>query len=90
VPFEAAWFGTPTVNVAFGPLHEIAGPLPVEADDWDAGSVADAVERILRDPALAARQVECLVAASAGFTWRRTADRLARLFRTMLWTPART
>jgi glycosyltransferase involved in cell wall biosynthesis len=90
VPFEAAWFGTPTVNVAFGPLHEIAGPLPVEADDWDAGSVADAVERILRDPALAARQVECLVAASAGFTWQRTADRLARLFRTMLWTPART
>jgi glycosyltransferase involved in cell wall biosynthesis len=89
VPFEAAWFGTPTVNVAFGPLREIAGPLPVEADDWDPSSLANAVERLLRDPQLAEAQVQCLVEASAGFTWQRTAERLARLFRTMLWTPVR-
>ena len=87
VPFEAAQFGTPTVNVPFGPFREIAGSLPVEATDWTATALADAVERFLKDPSLAREQVTRLVEAGEQFTWQRTAARLTDLFRTLLWTP---
>jgi glycosyltransferase involved in cell wall biosynthesis len=89
VPYEAAWFGTPTVYVPFGPLAEIAGSLPVEAVDWRPSSIATAAERLLLDPTLARDQVECLVAASGAYNWQNHAECLAGVFRKLLSVPPR-
>ncbi|MCZ7527356.1 MAG: glycosyltransferase [Acidimicrobiia bacterium] len=89
VPYEAARFGTPTVQVGFGPLREVAGHLPVEAADWRPERIADAVESLLRDPDLARRQVEASLAAGAGYSWDDTAEGLVRMYRTVLALPAR-
>ncbi len=89
VPYEAACFGTPTVMVPFGPLAEIAGALPVEAADWDPTSIADAVQALLEDPALARAQVEALAARVADHRWERTGSELVDVYRTVLAAPAR-
>jgi glycosyltransferase involved in cell wall biosynthesis len=87
VPFEAGRFGTPSVHVPFGPLAEFTGALPVSPSAWDPVLLADAVEQLLRDPALAARQVEAILESGARFTWPDAAERLTTLFRTLLSEP---
>jgi glycosyltransferase involved in cell wall biosynthesis len=89
VPYEAAWFGTPTVFVPFGPLREIGGSLPVEASDWRPESLADAAERLLADPDVARRHVESLVESSERFTWAAHAAALVDAFRAILLIPNR-
>ena len=87
VPYEAAWLGTPTVFVPFGPLSEIAGDLPMEARDWSPESFADQIEKLLADPALGEAQVLRLREASARSTWGHTASRLCDVFRSVLSKP---
>lgn len=87
VPYEAARFGTPTVLIPVGPLVDLAGSLPVVADDWSATSVADATERLLGDPAVAAAQVAATLGAGAGLTWDATVERLTEVYRTVLSRP---
>jgi glycosyltransferase involved in cell wall biosynthesis len=89
VPFEAATFGTPTVHVAFGPLREIGGAAPVAAADWRPSSLADALERLLLDPALAQRQVEHVRSTGEAYSWATTAETLVGVFRDLLAVPAR-
>jgi len=89
VPFEAARFGTPTVNVAFGPLAEMARDIPVTAPDWSPQSLADAAEKLLRDPALARAQVEACLAAGTEYTWARTAEALTGFYRQLVARPPR-
>ena len=88
VPYEAASMGTPTVFVPFGPLAEIAGSLPVEAADWSPVSFADAVEAMLRNPALARAQVDALLTAARRSTWGMTAEELVRVFQATLARPS--
>ena len=87
VPYEAAWLGTPSVFVPFGPLSEIAGSLDVTATEWSAGAFADAVERLL-DPQTAAKQVTQLRQSSDRYSWARTCSDLVEVFRTVLAMPA--
>ena len=103
VPFEAAAFGTPTVAVDFGPIRELAmgegnreaghspfGPdVPVLAADWTPSALADAAERLLRDPDLALRHAETLRAAARHYSWASTAATLIDLFRSTLARPRR-
>ena len=89
IPFEAARFGTPTVYVGFGPLAEFSGRQPVLAEDWSPPALADAAERLLGDPALAARQIEETVLAGTEYTWARSARGLVAAYRSVLSMPGR-
>ena len=98
VPFEAARFGTPTVAVDFGPMAELAGSVsaraagsdvPVLAPRWDPVALADTAERLLRDPDLAHRHVDALLARGARYTWADTAATLVSVFRGVLGRPRR-
>jgi glycosyltransferase involved in cell wall biosynthesis len=89
VPFEAARFGTPTALVSFGPLAEVLPDLPVRAASWDPGDLADATEALLRDPALAMKQVEAVLASGLEYRWDRTAAGLTRAYRSLLALPRR-
>jgi glycosyltransferase involved in cell wall biosynthesis len=98
VPFEAAAFGTPTVAVDFGPIRELAdgeapaafgADVPVLATDWTPTALADAAERLLRDPGLALRHAETRQAAARHYSWSTTAATLVDLFRTTLARPRR-
>lgn len=90
VPFEAARFGTATVNVSFGPLRELSSDAaPVTASSWAASSLADAAERLLRDPQLARAQVDACLEAGAEYTWDRTAEMMTTAYRTLTASPPR-
>lgn len=90
VPFEAARFGTPTVHVDFGPLLEFSGGhLPVVALAWTPSAFADAVESVLRDPALASEQVRTVLKSSQAYSWDRTADLLTTAYRSLVAMPPR-
>jgi glycosyltransferase involved in cell wall biosynthesis len=103
VPFEAAAFGTPTVAVDFGPLHELmvasltsnsqahalGSDVPLLAVDWSAESLADVATRFLADPDLARRHTEAVRLASDQYNWDRTATSLVELFRSILAMPRR-
>jgi glycosyltransferase involved in cell wall biosynthesis len=90
VPFEAASFGTPTVAVGFGPIAEVAPDLPVVAQGWDPGDLADCVERLVADRDLYDRQVAAVLRSGTRYTWRRTAAGLVDAYRTTLSLPSRT
>ena len=89
VPYEAAWLGAPTVFVPFGPLGVVVGDLPVTAADWTVGSLADAAERLLDDPATSERQVAAALASGQDFTWEATAGKLVDVYRWLLAHPVR-
>ena len=89
VPFEAARFGTPTVEVPFGPLREVLPDLPVVADDWSPASMAEAVIALLDDPSLAEKQVRAAADAGERYTWSATAAGLVRAYRHLLAHPPR-
>lgn len=89
VPYEAARFGTPTIMVPFGPLGEVVGDLPVKALDWSPGSLAEATEKVLSDPATARGQVATALRSGQNFTWDATAAKLVEVYRSLLAAPAR-
>jgi glycosyltransferase involved in cell wall biosynthesis len=89
VPYEAARFGTPSLFINFGPLHELAPDIPVVAKDWLPTSLASSAERLLGDPALAQAQVEACLTAGATYTWAATAGDLIDLYYRVLAMPPR-
>jgi glycosyltransferase involved in cell wall biosynthesis len=89
VPFEAARLGTPTVHVAFGPLVELARAEPVVADNWQPATLADCVEALLADPALAQRQLAAVLDVGARYTWSDAARKLTAVYRRVLSLPPR-
>jgi glycosyltransferase involved in cell wall biosynthesis len=89
IPFEAARFGTPTIEVAFGPLVEATPDLPVAAADWSPEALAEATENVLGDPRAASANVEATLRSGAAFNWGRTAAALADVYRDVLSRPRR-
>lgn len=87
VPFEAARFGTPTVHVGFGPLNEVLPATAATAQSWDPEHLADAVQRVLRDPDAREAAVSAVVAADQTLTWERTANEFVHLYRRILDLP---
>ena len=88
IPYEAARFGTPVVFVGVGPLAPLAEQLPVVAADWHPTAFADAAERLLADPALAAQQSAAVLAFGAPQTWDAAAAELVAIYRDLLGRPA--
>lgn len=89
VPFEAARFGTPTVEVPFGPLAEVLPDLPVTAADWSPAALAEATGALLADPAVAEAQVRAIQAGGERHRWSSTAGGLVEFYRALLARPAR-
>ena len=89
VPFEAARFDTPAIEVSFGPLAEVTPDLPNSAADWSPEALADATAAVLDDPALARASVDAVLESGAGHTWRRTAAGLVEAYRSVLARPPR-
>ena len=88
VPHEAAAFGTPCVLVPIPALAERLSALPVLAADWSAEALADACERLLGDPDLAARQVRLTNDHLAEFSWEANVEALVSAFRSLMGRPA--
>lgn len=89
VPFEAARFGTPTVSVGFGPLTETNPDGEEWAASWAPGDLADAVQRLLDDPARAAEVVRHTLRAGDRCTWADAAEKLVGVYRAALAWPVR-
>jgi glycosyltransferase involved in cell wall biosynthesis len=87
IPYEAAYFGTPVVLVGVGPLAPLADQLPVVASDWHPSALADAAERLLTDPALAACQSATVLEYGLPRTWDAAAAELVQLYRELLSRP---
>jgi glycosyltransferase involved in cell wall biosynthesis len=89
---EAMAVGTPLVATTAGALPEVAGPdgeAALAVAPGDASALAQAVERVIDDPALAARLGAAGVArVNRLFTWRRTAERTVDWYRTILDGPS--
>ena len=70
---EAMARGVPVACADASSLPEVAGEAALLFDPHDVAAVAGALERLLGDPALAARLREAGLRRARGFTWERTA-----------------
>ncbi len=81
---EAMAVGTPVVASDAGPLPEVGGDAALYFDPTDVDAMAEAIMRCLKDPdlrhALAQRGRE----RAARFSWQRTAEETARVYRRLL------
>jgi glycosyltransferase involved in cell wall biosynthesis len=89
VPHEAAAFGTPTVFVPFGPLGERFPDLPAAPADWSLEELTKAADTLLRDPALARRQIEAISQDTKRYDWEQTAAGVLDVYRAVLARPPR-
>jgi glycosyltransferase involved in cell wall biosynthesis len=86
VPYEAAWLGTPCAFVPFGPLGEISGEVDVTVSRWSPVAFADTIEK-LRDPQVAARQIDQLKQSAGRYSWAATCASLVSTFRQVVAMP---
>jgi glycosyltransferase involved in cell wall biosynthesis len=87
VPFEAARFGTPTVNVGFGPLTEVNPSVEPSPATWSPQDFAAAAGAMLEDPTARAAKVAATLKAGTDYTWAATAAGLVHCYRTILSQP---
>ena len=80
VAVEAQACGTPVVAANVGGLPTAVGPAGVLVDGHDTADWATALEAVLRDPRGAAALARTSVEHAAGFSWARTAGRLAEVY----------
>ena len=74
-PLEAMACGTPVVTSTSSSLPEVVGDAGITVDPRDAGALADALLRLLRDPDLRAELRERGLRQARRFSWRETAER---------------
>jgi glycosyltransferase involved in cell wall biosynthesis len=89
VPFEAARFGRPTLNVSFGPLSELVAQPPVRTVGWAIDELTASAQRLLGDPDAAKAQIESVLESGGRYTWARTAAQLSEVFRIVLSQPTK-
>lgn len=80
-PVEAMTAGTPVVTTTAGAIPEVVGDAAVLVAPRDAGALAEGLHRVLGDEGLASELRRRGAARAARFSWDRTADRLAELYR---------
>ena len=78
---EAMACGTPVVASRTAALPEAGGDVAVYADPGDAQGFADAIGRLLGDPAETRRRREDGIVRAARFTWDAAADRMHAVLR---------
>ena len=76
--------GVPTVVSASSSLPEVAGEAAVPVDPRSVAGMAEALERVTTDVALASRLREAGRARAARFTWEETARRTLEVYKTIL------
>jgi len=79
-PLEAMAAGVPVVCSSASSLPEVCGDAAVYFDPGSEDELAEAVRRVLSDPALAADLRARGLRQAAAFSWERTADQLLRYF----------
>jgi glycosyltransferase involved in cell wall biosynthesis len=83
-PLEAMARGVPVVTSSRGSLAEVAAGAAAVVDPDSIEVIADAIARLLGDPAEQARLRVAGRARAAGFTWDRTAELTAAAYRRAL------
>lgn len=81
---EAMTVGVPVIVSNRGALPEVVGDAGILCDPHDDEGLAEIMERLLDDPALAERCAELGVARSRLFDWGASADRLIDAYRQAL------
>jgi glycosyltransferase involved in cell wall biosynthesis len=76
--------GVPTVVSTSSSLPEVAGEAAIPVDPRSVAGIAEALERVTTDVALAARLRDAGRARAAGFTWEETARRTLEVYKTIL------
>lgn len=77
---EAMASGTPVITSNVSSLPEVAGDAALLVDPHDVAGLADAIDRILGDRALAAGLRDAGLARAASFSWPRAAEATAALY----------
>lgn len=83
-PLEAMACGTPAVVFDNSSLPEVSGGAAVVVPDGDASRMADAVSRLLADPAEHERRRTQGLAWASTFTWHRAAEMTVDVYRSVL------
>lgn len=78
---EALARGVPTVAADASSIPEVAGDAALLVDPLDEDALADALERVLDDPALAGDLRRRGLERAAAFSWRETARATLRVYR---------
>jgi glycosyltransferase involved in cell wall biosynthesis len=80
-PLEAMRLGTPAIVSDAGALPEVCGDSAIFVSPDDARSIADAMERLLRDPADRERRSVRARKRAAEFTWEICARQTCQVYR---------
>jgi glycosyltransferase involved in cell wall biosynthesis len=80
-PLEAMASGTPVVTSNVSSLPEVAGDAAVLVDPYSAEAIADGIERVLCDEALACELRARGLARAGQFSWERSVDRVWEIYR---------
>jgi glycosyltransferase involved in cell wall biosynthesis len=84
---EAMRCGTPVITTPAGSLKEVAGDAAIAVPPGDAGALADALARVLGDPAVRAECSRRCLERSQAFTWSAAAERAAAVYRYLADSP---
>jgi glycosyltransferase involved in cell wall biosynthesis len=79
-PLEAMAAGTPVITSNVSSLPEVVGDAALLIDPMDAGALADAMARVLGDPALRADLVRRGHARVETFSWERSVGRVHEIY----------
>ena len=80
-PLEAMAAGAPVITSNVSSLPEVVGDAALLIDPMDPGAIAEAIARVLSDPALRADLVRRGLARARTFSWERSAARVHEVYR---------
>lgn len=87
-PLEAMAAGTPVITSNVSSLPEVVGDAALLIDPMDAGAIADAMARVLREPALREDLARRGHARVKAFSWERSVARIRQVYGELVRTPA--
>ena len=79
-PLEAMASGTPVITSNVSSLPEVVGDAAILIDPYEADAIADAMRRVLTDPALRASLRERGLARVREFSWERSIARVREIY----------
>jgi len=79
-PLEAMAAGVPVITSNVSSLPEVVGDAALLIDPLDPGAIADAIARVLGDPALSADLVARGTERIKAFSWTRAVDRIRQVY----------